>query len=206
MKYLSDIKDTFEIEKFLTNSDNEIINSFVSAYKRIGKKKKYNYDLFRNYAFRIDIIKPDNIFLKKEDIIFNENNEIDFTNTQNINHIFYNKNSYHTADISTFIGYVYFDKKFVPLFIKLTKYDDADNYFIINGFTVWSEPGKYSYCVDYFNKDTTIELEKIDISNKIYFDRNDYDQFMGDEKFECTKTILKKYAERTQMQLNKGIK
>ena len=53
---------------------------------------------------------------------------------------------------------------------------------------------------------TAAEFDNFKKIAEIYFNRNDYDQFMGDEKFECTRTILKKYAERTQMQLSKEIK
>lgn len=206
MKYLSTIENIFEIEKFLTNSDNDIINTFVSAYKCVGKKKKYNYELFRNYAFRIDTIEFDNLFLKKEDIILDSNNKIDFTNPQNINHIFYTNKRYSRSNVSTFIGYVYFSKKLVPLFLKLTKYDDTNNYFIINGFTVWSAPDIKPYNVNYFDNKTTLELEKIDISNSIYFDKYDYDQFFGKEKIECMKSILKRYAENTEKYLSRKFK
>lgn len=198
MKYLKNINNNFIYEKFLSKN-NDIINTFVTAFLKTDIK--YPYKLFHQYIFRTDTIDiNDPHFFYKDQIVFTKDNKINFKKIKNIHKIFAHR-------ISTFIGYTWSNSQniFVPLFLSLFKYDDEDNYYIINGFTVWSAFDKTNTnnyrTVDYFNKDTTAEINQIDIDNFIIFDKTDTDIYIGNEKFESIKTTLRKYAKITKEHL-----
>lgn len=202
MKKLSTIKNYFEIEKFLTNNEHPVFSAFINGYKKAGEN--FNYKLFHQYIFRTDTIDvSSDLFFYKENIVFKKNGKIDFSKTKNVYKTFSHR-------IALYIGCIWSNsnKTFVPIFLSLMKYDSKDNYFIINGFTIWEKPRTYQYgitSVDYFNKKTTADIGKFDIEQSLYFDPNDSDYYIGDERFKSIKNILKEYADNTNMHLMENI-